>query len=120
MNDNYIMKYSLSDFVVKISPTFSKENKWTGEVNIDVLTPNKKNVGKDVYMGVDRFVKMMLCSIPVMETNSKVQKAIFEYTFENYPEIFDDDYEDDEDVIIERGEDNIINLTFKSKTDGSA
>ena len=26
----------------------------------------------------------------------------------------------DEDVIIERGEGNIINLTFKSKTDGSA
>ena len=120
MNDNYIMKYSLSDFVVKISPIFSKENKWTGEVNIDVLTPHKKNISKDVYVGVDRFVKMMLCSIPVMELDSKVQKTIFEYTYENYPEIFDEDYEDDEDVIIERGEGNIINLTFKSKTDGSA
>ena len=59
-----------------------------------------------------------------MQDNETLRETMYNYVAEDYPDDFEDLIEDAEKnnktVKIEYGDDNVINLTFNSETEGSA
>jgi hypothetical protein len=124
MNDNEDeLIITKRDFMILVTPIFEDEN-WTGNVNIDVAYPKNHDLTKETYRGIDFFIRMMIGSLSIMQDNETLRETMYNYVAEDYPDEFEDLIEAVEDnkksVKIEYGQDNVINLTFSSDTEGSA
>lgn len=111
------------DFLIRIRPTYLVNGDWTGEADVSVITSEHNSLTDDVYRGMELFVKMLLSSLPVMEENEYVREQIYKYCEENTGELFasNDDIEEEQGVIIRsEDDDNIIHLSFTTKTKGEA
>ena len=117
-NDNF--EITERDFFIQVKPTFDERDEWNGEVNITVAYPPRNVLTKQAYSGIDFFVKMLVCSVSVMEIDQHVREAIHNYVAENYPEDFSDTYERDGKLIDIEHDGNIIKLNFIKDTEGSA
>ena len=115
-NDNELV-ISNNDFVILVSPTFKKD-KWTGNVNINVAYPKNHDFTKETYDGIDFFVRMMIASLTLMEEHENIREVMYDYVSETWN--LEDSKSNSRDVTIEYGEDNVINLTFNSDTEGNA
>ena len=124
MNDNEDeLVITNRDFMILVTPIFEDES-WTGNVNIDVAYPKNHDLTKETYRGIDFFIRMMIGSLSIMQDNETLRETMYNYVAEDYPDDFEDLIEDAENnnktVKIEYGDDNVINLTFNSHTEGSA
>jgi hypothetical protein len=124
MNDNEDkLVITNRDFMILVTPIFEDE-RWTGNVNIDVAYPKNHDLTKETYRGIDFFIRMMIGSLSIMQDNETLRETMYNYVAEDYPDDFEDLIEDAEKnnktVKIEYGDDNVINLTFNSETEGSA
>jgi len=124
MNDNEDeLIITNRDFMILVTPIFEDES-WTGNVNIDVAYPKNHDLTKETYRGIDFFIRMMIGSLSIMQDNETLRETMYNYVAEDYPDDFEDLIEDAEKnnrtVKIEYGDDNVINLTFNSETEGSA
>ena len=112
------------DFLIRIRPTFSKGGAWTGDAQVSVVTSRDNDLTDEVFRGMELFVMMLLASLPVMEQDEYVRDQIYKYVEDNGEEFWTDndpfDEEDDEVIVVERDDDNVIRLTFKTKTKGEA
>jgi len=112
------------DFLIRIRPTFSKGGEWTGDAQVSVVTSRDNELTDEVFHGMELFVMMLLASLPVMEQDEYVRDQIYKYVENNSEEFWTDNdpmHDEEEDmVIVERDEDNIIRLTFTTKTKGEA
>ena len=112
------------DFLIRIRPTFTKKGDWTGDAQVSVVTSKENDLTDDVFSGMELFVMMLLASLPVMEQDDYVRDQIYKYVENNAEEFWSDNDPmvdvDEEVVVVERDEDNIIRLTFKTKTKGEA
>ena len=110
------------DFLIRIRPTFSKGGEWTGDAQVSVVTSRDNELTDEVFHGMELFVMMLLASLPVMEHDEYVRDQIYKYVENNSEECWTDNDPmlDEEVVIVERDEDNIIRLTFTTKTKGEA
>ena len=125
MNDNDDeLVITKRDFMILVTPIFESNDDWTGNVNIDVAYPKNHDLTKETFSGIDFFIRMMIGSLSLMQDNETMREAMYNYVAEDYSDEFEDLIEAVEDnkksVKIEYGQDNVINLTFSSDTEGSA
>lgn len=111
------------DFLIRIRPVRDEDDYWTGNVEVSVASPSPKVVAPEEIENINMFIEILLSSIHVMQENEEFAEAVSQYVQEN----FDDDeldilvdFEDDEKVTVEYGENNVIKLNFNTDTKGNA
>jgi len=120
MTDHADKHIQENDFIIRIRPQ-SENNVWTGEIDVAIITNDDKNMSDDDYYQILHLTKMVACTIPVMEEDEQLRDAVH-----NFVMAFEDDMpEEDIPVDNDRGkvleiDDNVVTLSFGTKTKGSA
>ena len=109
------------DFVIRIRPFANDAGKWSGEVDISIMSFADNELDDEDYDNVMHFCKMMCAAVPIMEEAKEFRDIIHEYVLN----VVDNDMEIDVELEEESGvektyEDNIVHLNFNTKTGGSA
>ena len=70
-------KLNLEDFIIQVKPTISSDKRWTGEVDVSVISSSDNPLCDEDYYGVLEFCRVICASIPLMEKDENLrQKAI--------------------------------------------
>jgi len=117
--DNHIED---NDFLIRIRPHSDETNEWTGEIDVAIITNDDKNMSDDDYYQILHLTKMVACTIPLMETHEDIRDTVHNFVMD-YEE--DNMTEQDIPVDSDRGkvleiDDNVVTLSFGSRTKGSA
>tara|TARA_R100000700_G_scaffold41214_1_gene60570 strand:- start:2840 stop:3193 length:354 start_codon:yes stop_codon:yes gene_type:complete len=109
------------DFLIRVRPTYLANGEWTGDAEVSVITSEQNELTDEVYRGMELFVKMLLSSLPVMEKDEYVREQIYKYCEEYTEELLELREEEDKGFIIRsEDDDNVIHLSFTTKTKGEA
>lgn len=110
------------DFLIRIRPTYTAKGEWSGDAEVSVITSENNQLTDEVFRGMELFVKMLLSSLPVMEQDEYVREQIYKYCEDYTEELLTlTDNEDEQEVIIQRDDDNnVVHLTFATRTKGEA
>lgn len=122
MTDNADRHIKDNDFLIRIRPQSDETNEWTGEIDVAIITNDDKNMSDDDYYQILHLTKMVACTIPLMETHEDIRDIVHNFVMD-YEE--DNITEQDISVDSDRGKvleinDNVVTLSFGSKTKGSA
>ena len=70
-------KLNLEDFIIQVKPTMTEDKRWTGEVDVSVISSADNPLCDEDYYGVLEFCRVICASIPLMEKDEYLrQKAI--------------------------------------------
>jgi len=109
------------DFIIRVRPFADKDGKWTGEVDISIMSMPDNPLDYNDYDQLMHFTKMMCASIPVMEDIEELRNIVHEYVLKVIDNEMEIDVELEKEMGVEKTYDgNIIHLNFNSKTTGSA
>ena len=116
--DNHIED---NDFLIRIRPQTDKTNQWTGEIDVAIITNDDKHLSDDDYFQILHLTKMVACTIPIMEVDDAMRDAVHNFVMEFENEMSEEDISVDSD----RGrvleiDDNVVTLSFGTRTKGSA
>jgi len=109
------------DFVIRVRPFADEDGKWSGEVDISIMSMPDNPLDNSDYDQLMHFTKMMCASIPVMEDIEELRNIVHEYVLKVIDNETEIDVELEKEMGVEKTYDgNIIHLNFNSKTKGSA
>lgn len=111
MSDNPIMFIDKRDFIVKITPQIEGD-KWTGEIDVSLIHSKEIDLPNEDIEQLTYLANLVASSIPVMETDEFVRETLHNYVMQMVGE----EYEDEQEPYT----DNVVPLTFESKTRGNA
>ena len=122
MTDNADRHIKDNDFLIRSRPQSDETNEWTGEIDVAIITNDDKNMSDDDYYQILHLTKMVACTIPLMETHEDIRDTVHNFVMD-YEE--DNMTEQDISVDSDRGkvleiDDNVVTLSFGSRTKGSA
>ena len=122
MTDNADRHIKDNDFLIRIRPQSDETNEWTGEIDVAIITNDDKNMSDDDYYQILHLTKMVACTIPLMETHEDIRDTVHNFVMDCEE---DNITEQDIPVDNDRGkvlevDDNVVTLSFGSKTKGSA
>ena len=109
------------DFTINIRPNILEDGKWAGDINVNILIADDNPLDDEDYESLLHFTKMVCSSIPIMEFSKEFRELVHQYTMEhnNDTEIsFEPAYEE-RGKVLDR-EDNVVTISFGTKTKGSA
>lgn len=110
------------DIVLCLRPTVTNGSEWSGDVSISIMAGRDNPLNDEDYYSLLHFAKMVCASVPIMEKSEELRDVIHNYVLEEI------DMENELDVELEdsdRGKvldikDNVVTLSFGSRTKGSA
>ena len=105
--------FGVNDFIIRMKPEFTEDNRWSGYIDMEVITDNKHTMAKNDYINLMQVTSLICSSLPVMEMNEE-----FRDTLCNYVEsMIEEDMEKEKKDIIKKSIDNttgnVINVNFK-------
>lgn len=114
---NMVDKINAEDFVIGIRPTLDKDDVWTGEINMNIITSKDNPLDDDDYYSLLSFCKVICSSVPVMEEDDYVRQKLEDMStkFEEYPEL----PQKKKGKVVDK-KDNVVVLSFESDTKGNA
>ncbi len=109
------------DFIIRIRPFADSNGKWSGEVDISIMSMPNNPMDNSDYDQLMHFTKMMCASVPIMEEMEELRTIVHEYVLKVVDNAMEIDEEIEHTMGVEKTYDgNIIHLNFNSKTKGSA
>ena len=108
------------DFLIRVRPFRDSTGKWTGDIDLSIVTLPDNDMDDDDYSQIIHMCTMVASTVPLMENDEALRNMIHEYV----EEMFDTEYEPvleskKTDVVVEQ-EGNVLTIDFNSKTKGSA
>tara|TARA_R100000951_G_C2517449_1_gene142328 strand:+ start:157 stop:495 length:339 start_codon:yes stop_codon:yes gene_type:complete len=98
------------DFIIDVRPEMDKNDKWTGGVNISIMTSPDNPLDDDDYYGVLDFCRSVCASVPLMERDEDLRQRL----------IKEADYNEEKPQpklkVVDK-EDNVVVLSFESDND---
>ena len=67
-------KINAEDFVIQVKPMLNPSGRWTGEVDVSVISSTDNPLIDEDYYGVLEFCRMICASIPLMEKDEDLKK----------------------------------------------
>ena len=117
---DYDMSIKDEDFVIRVRPSY-EEGKWTGEIDISIISNAENPLDLDSYSQLMHFCKMMCSTVPIMEHDEAIRNMVHTYVMEVVDnEFYADVEEDDSGVIVTKEDGNVVHLSFGSSTKGNA
>lgn len=110
-----------NDFIIRIRPHIDKEKRWSGEIDVSIINLSQNDLDDEDFNAMMYLSKLVAASIPAMDENDSIRVAMQD-VLEDYEAAGNIDEEEmmDFDVDISDEGDNVVRLTFNSKTQGSA
>ena len=101
-------KLNLEDFIIQVKPTMTEGRRWTGEVDVSVISSADNPLCDDDYYGVLEFCRVICASIPLMEKDENLrQKAI------DFLQREDESYNKEHKPKVVDKRDNVVVVSFK-------
>lgn len=122
IDEKIIDSLEKEDIVLCLRPTVTNGSEWSGDVSISIMAGRNNPLNDEDYYSLLHFAKMVCASVPIMEKSEELRDVIHNYVLEEI------DMENELDVELEdsdRGKvldikDNVVTLSFGSRTKGSA
>tara|TARA_E500000318_G_scaffold111493_1_gene130299 strand:+ start:3831 stop:4202 length:372 start_codon:yes stop_codon:yes gene_type:complete len=122
IDEKIIDSLEKEDIVLCLRPTVINNSEWSGDVSISIMAGRDNPLNDEDYYSLLHFAKMVCASVPIMEKSEELRDVIHNYVLEEI------DMENELDVELEdsdRGKvldikDNVVTLSFGSRTKGSA
>jgi|TARA_A100001515_G_C4578532_1_gene212238 hypothetical protein len=73
------MDLDKNDYTVRIKPMLDIKGRWTGQIDMSIVTQPGNDLSDDDYYSLMHFVKMICSSVPVMESNDDIRGIIQDY-----------------------------------------
>jgi len=105
------------DFLIQVTPLLTPDNKWDGNVLINIATSGKNPLNKKDMSDLWHLCRMMCSVIPLMQEDSDLMYVLDDYA--NNTKDFNSKSAKD-NLTIESKQGNVIKLNFNTKTGGNA
>ncbi len=98
------------DFLIQVKPMLNPAKRWTGEVDVSVVSSKENPMNDEDYYGVLEFCRIICASIPMMEKDEDIRTRALDYLK------LQDELEKIKDTpkIIDK-QDNVIVVSFDKK-----
>lgn len=98
------------DFLIQVKPMLNPAKRWTGEVDVSVVSSKENPMNDEDYYGVLEFCRIICASIPMMEKDEDIRTRALDYLK------LQDELEKikDKPKIIDK-QDNVIVVSFDKK-----
>tara|TARA_R100001163_G_scaffold65205_2_gene61591 strand:+ start:3133 stop:3504 length:372 start_codon:yes stop_codon:yes gene_type:complete len=107
-----LFKTESSDFVVRVRPMLDRYNRWTGEIDMAIVTRKDNYLSDDDYDSVMHFTKMMCSTVPLMENDKELRSTVNNYVLDR-----ENNWSHKEklkkDLQVNKINDNVIRVDFK-------
>ena len=67
------------DFLIQVKPMLNPAKKWTGEVDVSVVSSKENPLNDEDYYGVLEFCRIICASIPMMEKDASLRTKAVDY-----------------------------------------
>lgn len=98
------------DFLIQVKPMLNPAKRWTGEVDVSVVSSKENPLSDEDYYGVLEFCRIICASIPMMEKDESLRTKAVDY-LRRQDEI---EIEKEKPKIIDK-HDNVIVVSFDNK-----
>ena len=76
MKDELEKYTNRNDFLLVIKPHVTDEDKWTGEVTVNIVTSSNNTLDDEDYFAMMDFTRLVSASVPVMELNPRYRSML--------------------------------------------
>ncbi|OUW96943.1 MAG: hypothetical protein CBD97_00285 [Pelagibacteraceae bacterium TMED237] len=104
------------DFVIKVHPHRDKNNKWTGDVTLGIITSDGNPLSDYDFYYMMEFTNLICASVPLMQEDKDFREKL--ENFVEYEKELIKEKEKEKRKVNRMG--NIITVKFSDKVDGSA
>ena len=127
IDEKVIKQLREEDILICIRPDVLKETDkyfWSGNLDVSILAGRTNPLEDDDYYSLLHFAKMVAASVPVMEKSEELREIIHNYVVSEVDTI-DNEVVKNLDEDSDRGKvlditDNVLTISFGSKTKGTA
>ena len=98
------------DFIIPVKPMLNPAKRWTGEVDVSVVSSKENPLNDEDYYGVLEFCRIICASIPMMEKDASLRTKAVDY-LKQQDEI---EMKKEKPKIIDK-HDNVIVVSFDRK-----
>jgi|TARA_A100000171_G_C2116646_1_gene138226 hypothetical protein len=67
------------DFLIQVKPMLNPAKRWTGEVDVSVVSSKENPLNDEDYYGVLEFCRIICASIPMMEKDENLRTKAVDY-----------------------------------------
>tara|TARA_Y100000768_G_C23820744_1_gene606406 strand:- start:387 stop:710 length:324 start_codon:yes stop_codon:yes gene_type:complete len=107
------MRINNEDFYIQLVPDLDKNKNWLGTLQVNIVTSNVNPIDDDGYNQIFHLCQLISSVVPYMDDNPDIITEL-----EKYMKVEQKSSKPGKKIISKQG--NVINLNFKSKTNGSA
>ena len=119
-----IFKNEPEDFMIRVRPQLTKDDDWTGEIDVVIITSPENPTCDDDYYEVMHICKMIASVIPLMEKDNKLRKLVNDYVVNTLDKEVINDITNLPTVekirerltTLKEEEDNVVRINFKPDT----
>jgi len=104
------------DFLVRVRPMMSG-NEWSGQIDMSIITSADNDLDDESYGQLLHLCKMICATVPIMENDEVFGDFVHNWVLEN---IDGEQPEEKRAVDITHEDDNVVRLSFGTRTKGSA
>jgi len=107
------MRINNEDFYIQLVPDLDKNKNWLGTLQVNIVTSNVNPIDDDGYNQIFHLCQLISSVVPYMDDNPDIIAEL-----EKYMKVEQKNNKSTKKIVSKQG--NVINLNFKSKTNGSA
>jgi|TARA_B100000073_G_C23723905_1_gene568588 hypothetical protein len=107
------MRINNEDFYIQLVPDLDKNKNWLGTLQVNIVTSNVNPIDDDGYNQIFHLCQLISSVVPYMDDNPDIIAEL-----EKYMKVEQKSNKSTKKIVSKQG--NVINLNFKSKTNGSA
>ncbi len=120
IDEKIIKSLKEEDIVVCIRPTVVNKEEWSGDVSISIMAGRTNPLLDEDYYSLLHFAKMVCASVPLMEKSEELREMIHNYVLSDVDNQQIIEQEDnDRGKVLDRT-DNVVTISFGTKTKGTA
>ena len=120
IDEKIIKSLKEEDIVVCIRPTVINKEEWSGDVSISIMAGRTNPLLDEDYYSLLHFAKMVCASVPLMEKSEELREMIHNYVLSDVDNQQSIEQEDnDRGKVLDRT-DNVVTISFGTKTKGTA
>ena len=98
------------DFVIDVRPEMDRHSKWTGGINVSIMTSPKNPLDDDDYYGVMELCRSICASVPLMERDEDLRQRLVKEANHN------EEKPEPKLKVVDK-QDNVVVLSFDTDND---
>lgn len=120
IDEKIIKSLKEEDIIVCIRPTIVNQEEWSGDITLSIMAGRTNPLLDEDYYSLMHFAKMVCASVPLMEKSEELREMVHNFVLSDIDNEQIIEHEDtDRGKVLDR-QDNVVTISFGTKTEGSA